>query len=182
MLGVKLKVLGYPTPLVGLEGNPSYDTSTVAKVCKTSCPQRRASLLILLQIEYAAFMMQPLALGSTKLSFVFFYRRIFLSGRSETATATAFNIATLSTIGIATAWMISFFFTYVFVCGSHPAVYWESTKASSAHCFKTRVALDGFAISDFLTDLIVLVLPIPMVGYSYVKLATCLRRAAHIWH
>ena len=35
-LGVKLKVLGYPTPLVGLEGNPSHETSTVLKVRKTS--------------------------------------------------------------------------------------------------------------------------------------------------
>ena len=166
MLGVKLKVLGYPTPLVGLEGNPSYETSTVAKVRKNllDCPQWRASMLILLQIEYAAFMMQPLALGSTKLSFVFLYRRIFLSGNPKTTTA--FNIATLSTIDIVAAWMTSFFFAYMFQCGSHPSVYWESTKASSARCFKNRVALDGFAISDFLTDVIVLVLPIPMVSYS----------------
>ena len=119
-------------------------------------------MLTRFKIEYAFFMMQPLALGLTKLSFIYFYRRIFLNGTSETA----FNLATIIAIGIVASWMISFFFAYMFICGSHPSVYWESIKASSAHCFKTRVALNGFAISDFLTDAIVLLLPIPMVSFK----------------
>ena len=32
ILGVRLKVFGYPTPVAGLEGNPNYNTSTVTKV------------------------------------------------------------------------------------------------------------------------------------------------------
>ena len=112
-------------------------------------------------------MMQPLALGFTKLSFVFFYRRIFLTGGYRSA----FGYATLVTLGVVAAWMISFFFSYMFICGSHPSVYWESTKASTAHCFKTKKALQGFAISDFLTDLTVFLLPIPMVSDIDLKLA-----------
>lgn len=117
-------------------------------------------------------MVQVLALGFTKLSFAFFYRLIFVTGTSSTA----FSIATLVTIGVVTAWMTSFFFAYLLICGSHPSVYWESFEASTAHCFKTSVALDGFSISDFLTDVIVLLLPIPMVSSSNFRLVAILNR------
>lgn len=111
-------------------------------------------------------MMQPLALGLTKLSFLFFYRRIFLSGNPRSP----FGIATVFTICIIAAWMVSFFFAWVFVCGKHPSIYWYSLKASSAHCFETRKAIHGFAISDLLTDLMVFILPIPMVGHCGLEL------------
>ena len=116
-------------------------------------------------------MMQPLGLGSIKLSFVFFYRRIFVSGNPRSA----FSIATFVVIGIIAAWTISYFFTFIFVCGTHPSVFWESTKASSAHCFKTSKNLQGYAISDFLTDFFVILLPVPVVDYEILRAATVMK-------
>lgn len=112
-------------------------------------------------------MIQPLALGFTKLSFVFFYRRIFVTATSDTA----FGIATLVAIGVIAARMISVFFAYVFICGSHFSAFWESFKSARARCFKTSIALDGFSISDFLTDVIVLFLPFSMVSSTKFQMA-----------
>ena len=103
--------------------------------------------------------MQVPALASVKLSFLFFYRRIFNTGSIRT-----FNVLSMGLVVIVTCWAISFFFAYVFVCKGHFSAFYESTQAVEAlYCVHTTPLNNSFAISDVITDLMIILLPIPQV-------------------
>ena len=104
--------------------------------------------------------MQIPALGLVKLSFIFFYRRLFCDRNSNRS----FNIATWLVIGLITAWTVSFFLALLFACKTHFAAYWTSVYTVSHECVKTLIYENAFAISDTMTDIIVFVLPIPQVS------------------
>lgn len=102
--------------------------------------------------------MQILAMGFIKLSFVFFFRRIFVTGGSN-----VFRIISMAVISIIVAWMTAFFFWFLFSCGTNFSSRWTTVRTLHAHC-PTDIESDlALAISDFLTDVFVLTLPIPMV-------------------
>ena len=105
--------------------------------------------------------MQPLSLGFVKLSFVCFYRRIFLVNQTR---RDPFNIFTIAVIVILVAWSIAYLFAELFVCKGHWAALWTNLETLTTQCIKTPKELLSLAISDFLTDLIVLCLPIHKVG------------------
>ena len=108
---------------------------------------------------WAFDLMQVPALASVKLSFLFFYRRIFNTGSVRT-----FNVLSMALIVIVTCWAISFFFAYVFVCKGHFSAFYDSTQAVEAlYCVHTTPLNNGFAISDVITDLMIILLPIPQV-------------------
>lgn len=108
--------------------------------------------------------MQALALGCIKLSFVFFYRRIF-NVRGHQGHGTLFNIISMSFIVLISVWMVGFFFAMLFTCPGHPAAYWASMKANPRYCWDTTNFLLAYCFSDLITDLCVLLLPIPSVGH-----------------
>lgn len=108
-------------------------------------------------------LMQVPALASVKLSFLFFYRRIFKTGSGG-----HFGIISMTLIIIVTCWAISFFFAYLFVCKGHFSAFYDSTQAVEAlYCVHTTPLNNGFAISDVITDLMIILLPIPQVQWSY---------------
>ena len=106
--------------------------------------------------------MQILGVGLTKLSFVFFYRRIFVTGKPG---RNVFSIISFTVIGIVLTWMIAFFFAIMLNCGKHVSANWTPALLRT-ECDDGLAGDLGLAISDFLTDLIVLVLPIPMVSHA----------------
>lgn len=106
--------------------------------------------------------MDALALGFVKLSFVFFYRRIFAVGnRSQ-----SFNILTILVNIVTVVWMMAFFFAYLFMCKTHFGAFWTSEQAVITHCGRITTTFLSFAVSDFAVDLVIFLLPIPMVRDS----------------
>lgn len=106
-------------------------------------------------------LLQVPALGLVKSSFVLLYRRIFTK-----RTAPVFNIVSWVALAVVVSWAIAFFFSLVFICGTDFSAYWTSTAVEKERCVDTNMLHNAFAISDFLTDLIIILLPLPMVGYS----------------
>ena len=103
--------------------------------------------------------MQILAMGFIKLSFIFFFRRIFVTGGTN-----VFRTISSIMIVLVIAWMLSFFFWFCFSCGIHFSSRWTTLNSLHQDC-STDVKSDlALAISDFLTDVLVLTLPIPMVS------------------
>ena len=100
--------------------------------------------------------MLVLALGSVKLSLMFFYRRVFRIGDSKT-----FDRIMFSVVAIIIAWTVSFFFALMFECGTHFDYIWRRFEN---RCVKGLILQVGFAVSDFVTDFIVLIFPIPFVS------------------
>lgn len=111
-----------------------------------------------LKVEWAFELMQILSLASVKLSFIFFYRRIFCIGSGG-----AFSVITWIVAVIITLWAVSFFLGLLFVCGTHFSAWWTSIQSLNTYCHPTLDLEQAFAISDFITDLIVLILPVPSV-------------------
>ena len=103
--------------------------------------------------------MQILAMGFTKLSFVFFFRRIFVAGNR----GGPFDIASISAIVILLLWVTAFFFWFLFSCGTSFADRWTTVATLHSAC-PTDVKSDlALAISDVITDILVLFLPVPMI-------------------
>ena len=100
------------------------------------------------------------AFGAVKLSILFFYRRIFCSTRIG---RTPFDIITKAMIAIIVIWIIGFGLGSIFLCRLTPSAAWGILAELEEKCVGQLLFLQGFAISDFITDFIILVLPLPMV-------------------
>ena len=122
-----------------------------------------SSAHVSLQLEYSFLLLQTLGIGCTKLSFIFFYRRIFCVGSWKSRFGIASGI-----IGICVlCWIIAFFFWIAFACPTDPAGRWESPKKYIQVCTSANESAVGLAISDFITDFAIVVLPIvPVCEYS----------------
>jgi len=143
---VALGQLGYPS-----------DHLTMLETLETMEPFQK------LLIAWNTFV--TLCLACTKISVLFFYRRIFcVHGRRET-----FYVLTTGTIGVVVCWLIAFEFSGWFQCGSHISALWDGSYLE--YCTHSFPYLYGLAISDFLLDIWILVLPFPQILNLHVTTA-----------
>lgn len=99
-----------------------------------------------------------LAFGFIKLSIIFLYRRLFVTCRG-----TLFDWATKISSSVVILWTISFFFGFVFSCGTHFSAAWGSLEESAKYC--RELHLDNpFVVSDLVTDIMILCIPLPVVS------------------
>ena len=68
---------------------------------------------------------------------------------------------------IISVWAISFFFSFLFICGKNPTNYWISTKAEKSYCVATQTLHLSFAISDTILDILTILIPIPLVWHDH---------------
>ncbi|KAI1868448.1 uncharacterized protein JN550_006364 [Neoarthrinium moseri] len=110
------------------------------------------------KIQWAYTLMLPLALGFTKASFVCFYRRIFAVNRSSKT-----NIFLVGMIVFIIIWMAAFFFAFLFQCRLNFWALWTSPIAILEHCVSDTPINFALTITDVVTDVIILITPIPLV-------------------
>ena len=99
-----------------------------------------------------------LAYGILKLSITFYYRRIFVPARG-----TLFDWTSKVTIAIVVMWTITFFFGGIFNCGTHIFANWGSEQDILLYCVNATYFTSALVVSDLITDMIVLCLPLPLV-------------------
>jgi hypothetical protein len=104
---------------------------------------------------YIIFVMQPLALGFTKLAFLFFYRRLF--------TWPSFQRVSLGFIFLTIGFIIAFFLGFVFDCNLNFSANWGSLASIAEKCPFGFEATIAFTVIDAFFDLCILVLPLPWV-------------------
>lgn len=104
------------------------------------------------------FIVSVLAYGFIKLSVLFFYRRLFVKG-----TSTKFDIVSKVAIGITLAWTIAFFLLALFKCGRNIDSQW-GPLVDASRCLNSYKYTDALFVSDLITDLLVICLPIPIVN------------------
>ncbi|KAI1107301.1 hypothetical protein F4804DRAFT_297454 [Jackrogersella minutella] len=109
-------------------------------------------------------------LACVKLSALFFYRRIFCASGKRTT----FGVVTWITIVIVILWLLVFQFLTGFQCGTHFSALWDGSYVQ--YCTISFPFLYGLAISDFLLDIWILLLPIPGI----LRLHTTLQRKLSI--
>ena len=96
-----------------------------------------------------------------KLSFIHFYRRIFCTGVGN-----VFRTITTVIIALIILWGVAFEFAFLFICKGHFSAWWDSIKSLNTYCHPELKLEVGFASTDFITDVLVLALPIPMVQHA----------------
>lgn len=112
-----------------------------------------------LQIQAVVLFLIVVALGLTKSSIVCFYIRIFITTkRSKT------YIVLIASLALMVAITVGFFFAYLFQCGVHfEALLGASSIEVVTYCHNSESYDVGFAIADFGSDMLIALLPIPMV-------------------
>ena len=99
-----------------------------------------------------------LPISLAKCSLLFFYRRIFRGS--------IFSYISWATIALATTWAISFFFALLFKCNPISAYV---RQEPGVHCVNLYQLYYSLSISDVLIDIIILIIPIPLVWRLHMK-------------
>ena len=110
------------------------------------------------QLLFAIQILQIPALALIKSAAFSFYRRIFCPHRQG-----ALNSLLGGLIILTVGWGVAMIITYVTACGTHPAAAWESEISYVRYCKSTLHWEEAFAISDFILDVLVLIIPLPLV-------------------
>ncbi|MCJ1289797.1 hypothetical protein MMC34_001330 [Xylographa carneopallida] len=110
------------------------------------------------KVEFITLIIQPWLLGLVKISILFFYRRIFCTGVRK-----RFSIITATFIGLTVAWALAFFFAVLFSCGTDVPAIWGSFEEFETHCDNTVLLDEIYSIVDFVLDLAVFVMPMPLI-------------------
>ena len=107
-------------------------------------------------------MMLPVTLGLIKISFLLFYQRIFAVRQKTFA-----DISLLLLIVLVSLWMTAFFFTSLFQCRSNFWANYGSAAEIQANCIDTTQMVFVLSITDFITDVIIICIPIPLVSNCF---------------
>lgn len=106
-----------------------------------------------------------IAYAFVKLSIVFFYRRLFFVLRWS-----AFDIISLACIVIIIIWALTSFFLFLFICQSKIYLQWGPLPEDQDQCGDFFAVELGLVISDLVTDIIVLTLPMPIVRLAFLSI------------
>ena len=90
------------------------------------------------------------------MSVVLLYRRIFIGS--------VFNIVTLVWTGVIVLWTVGFIMAGLLECGSHITALFASPGDYARFCGSAILAGRGMVASDVVTDIITLIMPLPMVS------------------
>ncbi|KAH8881937.1 plasma membrane protein Pth11-like protein [Thozetella sp. PMI_491] len=108
--------------------------------------------------EFVYILLLPLALGCIKASIVSFYLRIF----SASTTGGVHKLLVALNILIF-MWMTAFFFANLFQCRLDISAIWGSAVDLDTHCPGTMYIDLSLCITDFITDLFIIFVPIPPI-------------------
>ena len=91
-----------------------------------------------------------------KLSFLFFFRRIF---RVQKTFRWFNDIMIILTV----AWAVAFMLADIFVCGGNPTVLWDANATSTTACINQTWLDLWYSITDTITDFLVIIMPFPYI-------------------
>ena len=161
LIGVGKHSVGYRTP-PRAPGQTfitagSHQQTTVRGVRSNNhiCRLTKEALTFYVQVYWAIMLMQTPSLVAVKLSFLFFYRRIFSQGTSR-----LFRILTVALMVVVLTWGVSFFFAFLFVCPGHPSAYWHRLLDQKMHCIDTVILNNSYGISDVIIDILIFAMPV----------------------
>jgi hypothetical protein len=148
MIGVEEHAIGYSTP--GFKEHGFVPLETANEKIKMSLKVQH----ILVTVVIAAY-------GMIKLSIILYYKRIFVVDKGNWRDKRNAFLNFLFIVIL--LWAIAFCFAQFFSCKGNISNAWNTTKSLATKCINTRKQAFAFATSDFITDVIILVVPIPMI-------------------
>ncbi|EAT90901.2 hypothetical protein SNOG_01252 [Parastagonospora nodorum SN15] len=113
-------------------------------------------------LQYIFLVISVPALGAIKISVVCFYRRIFVVDKTNLRDFS--NAMYIFVIALVSIWTGGFCLAFMFSCKGEFAAFWTSAISLITKCVNTLELFFAFAVSDFISDCFIIVLPIPMNG------------------
>ncbi|KAF1961219.1 hypothetical protein CC80DRAFT_488548 [Byssothecium circinans] len=118
------------------------------------------------QIEFAVILMSLTALALIKVSFLLFYKLVFVYDKWRFFDPR--NMLMNLLIATIIIWDIGFSLTLILSCrgkSGRVSTYWDTktSKELTSKCINPFVYMYALSISDFITDAIIILIPIPMV-------------------
>ncbi|KAI0872895.1 hypothetical protein GGS24DRAFT_518089 [Hypoxylon argillaceum] len=110
--------------------------------------------------KYAYQTTEKIVFGLIKLAILLLWRRLF--GKAMPFIKT-FNIVYYIMIFIVVAWTVAFFFETVFQCGTNWSLNWAPIFVFLTRCTASLNVLTVYGVTDILTDLIIIAMPIPLI-------------------
>ncbi|KAK7190440.1 uncharacterized protein CC84DRAFT_1262345 [Paraphaeosphaeria sporulosa] len=153
--GTARHVYGYATPV------PPTQAAASRLLERTSWTELGDNITIAEKDEWIFLLISIPALGCIKLSILFFYQRLFVMSKRDWRDPR--NIAIWLMITIVTMWTLAFFLRYLFACGFHFDIWWTNAMNIITLCGDFNTILNALAISDFVCDVIILILPLPAI-------------------
>ncbi|KAF2690572.1 hypothetical protein K458DRAFT_354689 [Lentithecium fluviatile CBS 122367] len=151
--GVDRGAVGYPTP-----PPPSADPNLVLTY-------RDPKISLVQKTQFITQILMIASYGFCKLSIIFFYRRIFVVSKKD-----LFDLMTKGMAILTSAWTIAYLFAMAFNCGTRFWAHWGSYLDLFTYCVGSYHIYESLLISDFILDVIILVLPLPMVWRLHLTL------------
>ncbi|MCJ1382385.1 hypothetical protein MMC17_005498 [Xylographa soralifera] len=143
--GVKRKVWGYATPYEEAVSDPdAFNSDSVYEG----------------RLLFAFIFVQIPTLGCIKLAALLFYRRVFYVQSGKLVT---FNVLIRIFIGVTILWTIAMIMMNCFQCGINISALWTDPAAYDEYCGYSFPFNIGFAVSNFLLDFLIILLPIPKI-------------------
>ncbi|ORY19056.1 hypothetical protein BCR34DRAFT_260972 [Clohesyomyces aquaticus] len=155
-IGVAQHALGYPTPMPPLAGRS--DLTATDKV-----------IVITARLQYIFLTISVPTLGLIKLAVLTFYRRIFVVDKGNLRNG--HNFVYIAMMCIVVVWAGGFCLSFMFACKGNFTAWWTSAMSLITNCVNTLELLFAFAVSDFITDAIVILLPLPKIWSLRLPLA-----------
>lgn len=110
------------------------------------------------KMDWAMIVIEKAAFGAVKLSFLFFYGRIF-------GVWPSFRRVNNVLIGVVSAWALAFTISDILLCGAHPELIWGYDQTIALHsCGNRGAQLLAFSVTSVVTDIAVLILPLVYIG------------------
>ncbi|KAF1955639.1 hypothetical protein CC80DRAFT_415320 [Byssothecium circinans] len=130
-------------------------------VKRTALTTSNEQVILVAKLQYIFVVISIPTLGFIKLSVLCLYRRIFVT--DTTNVQNLHNMLYIFLLSLTAIWATGFCLAFMFACRGHFSAWWTSAISLITNCVNTLELLFSFAISDFLTDAIVILLPIPLV-------------------
>jgi len=109
-------------------------------------------------VYWSIEVMQVPALGCLKASLILFYRRIFHDGLGR-----PMQVVLDAALALTVAWTVAFQFVFILICHRKVDAYWTTLLQEKQYCLDTVMIHDVYGVTDVVLDLIVILLPLPMV-------------------
>ncbi|KAI1397064.1 hypothetical protein F4819DRAFT_490923 [Hypoxylon fuscum] len=154
--GVEQEAVGYSTP-----PPPGSDPELVFT-------WRDPKITMVQKVQFITQLLMIAAYGFIKLSIIFFYRRIFITSKSD-----RFNLITIICACVVVAWTLAYIFAVALDCGTHWVAHWGSVADLFAYChggFEVQQIVESLFITDLVTDVIIIALPMPRIWSLHLTL------------
>ncbi|KAK2071483.1 hypothetical protein P8C59_005905 [Phyllachora maydis] len=105
------------------------------------------------RLDYVQIVVEKVAYGAVKLSILCFLRRLF----GPWPGFARLNAAMIAAVAV---WALAFMLADALICGRQPALYWAADQGvTRARCGDLAAALLSFAVTDVVTDVMILAVP-----------------------